>query len=69
MTRNELPLDKRKQYDELVDACMREIEEEVPEPQATFDLRPDLIRRSITNKYLPMLEKILRDAEKEMDIA
>ena len=66
MTRNDLPIDKQREYDAIVDQCMREIEAKVPEPRATFDSHPDEIRRRITQKYLPRLEKILIDAENSM---
>ena len=62
MTRNELPIDKQREYDAIVEQCMKEIEEEVPKPRSSFDLRPDEIRRSITQKYLPKLEEILMEA-------
>ena len=61
MTRDELPNEKKKEYDSIVAACMKEIEEKVPKPQATFDLYPDEVRRQITNKYLPKLEKLLTE--------
>lgn len=64
MTRKDLPIDKQREYDAIVNECMKEIEEKVPEPQMTFDFRPDDIRRSITQKYLPRLEKILLEAER-----
>lgn len=65
MTRDELPIEKQKEYDSIVKACMKEIEEKVPKPQATFDNRPNLIRKQITDKYLPKLEQILLEHEKE----
>lgn len=63
MTREELPIEKKKEYDEIVSACMREIDLKVPKPQATFDNRPDEVRRQITDKYLPRLEQILFESE------
>lgn len=67
MTRNDLPIDKQREYDAIVEQCMKEIEAEVPEPRNTFDSRPDEIRREITQKYLPRLEQILIDAENLMN--
>lgn len=63
MTRNELPIDKQKEYDAILDECMKEIEDNVPEPKEAFDTRPDIIRRKIAEKYLPRLNRILLEAE------
>ena len=69
MTRNELPDEKKKEYDEIVARCMKEIEENAIQPEKdSLDLRPDQIRRSITQKYLPLLEKILIEAEEQQNL-
>ena len=64
MTRNELPDDKKREYDAIVDRCMKEIEENDTESRNnTFSSKSDAIRQQITQKYLPLLNKILKDAE------
>ena len=63
MTGKELPENKRKEYESIVEECMAEMEKTVPEARATFDTRPDVIRQSIFDKYWPRLQAILDDAE------
>ena len=63
----DLPLEKRAEFDALINECMKEIEENVPEPRATFDSYPDSVRRKITEKYLPRLMRIRQEADEQED--
>ena len=63
MTRAELSDDKKKQYDAIVERMMREIEEQNPEQYSKknqLDGKATDIYISVTEKYLPELEKLLK---------
>lgn len=59
MRKEELSEEARKEYDELEAQMLKEFEENIPKPRATFDLEPDRVRKEITDKYLPRMREIL----------
>lgn len=59
MRKEELSEEARKEYDELERQMLKEFEEKIPETRATLDLRPDKVRKEITNKYFPRMREIL----------
>lgn len=66
VTREDLPEDKKKEYDLIVEKMMKEIEERNPDQYVRpnqFDGMATKIYIEVSNKYVPQLDKILREAE------
>ena len=52
-----------KRRDELIEQCMREIDEKTPKPIGTFDQRPDAVMREIAEKYISLLAELLQEGK------
>lgn len=62
MTRDELPVDKQKEFDSIMAACKKDLEENTPKPRATFDSQVGIAMRKIAEKYMPRLRQLLEDS-------
>lgn len=61
-TRREKLDDKGKErVDVLMEEMIKEVEERVPKPQATFDMRPDKVRKEIFEKYRKMWNEVFHE--------
>ncbi len=48
----------KKRVDSIINDMMKEMERKVPKPKATFDLRPDRVRKKILDKYMRRIESV-----------
>lgn len=61
-TRREKLDDKGKErVDFLMEEMIKEVEERVPKPRATLDMRPDKVRKEIFEKYQRMWNEVFRE--------
>lgn len=61
-TRREKLDDKGKErVDVLMEEMIKEVEERVPKPRATLDMRPDKVRKEIFEKYQRMWDEVFRE--------
>lgn len=66
MTRDELPEDKKIEYDLIIEKARKELEERNPEQyhkSGQLDGEATRIYIEVSNKYVPQLDKILTEAE------
>lgn len=61
-TRREKLDDKGKErVDFIREEMIKEVEERVPKPRATLDMRPDKVRKEIFEKYQRMWDEVFRE--------
>ena len=62
ITRREKLDDKGKErVDFIKEKMIEEVEERVPKPRATLDMRPDKVRKEIFEKYQRMWDEVFRE--------
>ena len=50
-----------KKYNELIEQYAKEVDERAPKRRGTFDQQPDLARKEVDKKYIPMLADLTRE--------